>query len=87
MLRDDFTQFLVEKDDALYIMEIKHSKFNIHSLLSLNLNVDASHFEMINHIEGNFQTDDLIDCTNLPMMSFPLIYSFHQGHGLHSAFF
>jgi hypothetical protein len=58
MLRDDFTQFLVEKDDALYFMEIKHSKFNTHSLLSLNLNVDASHFEMINRIEGNIQTDE-----------------------------
>jgi hypothetical protein len=86
MLRDDFTQFLVEKDDALYFMEIQHSKFNTHSLLSLNLNVDASHFEMINRIEGNIQTDESIDCMNLPMMSFPLIYSFHQGHGLHLHF-
>jgi hypothetical protein len=64
MLRDDFTQFLVEKDDALYFMEIKHSKFNTHSLLSLNLNVDASHFDIINRIEGNIQTDESIDCMN-----------------------
>jgi hypothetical protein len=68
-------------------MEIKHSKFNTRSLLSLNLNVDASHFEMINRIEGNIQTNDLIDCTNPPMMSFPLIYSFHQNQGLHLHFF
>jgi Zn-finger protein len=27
MLQDDFTQFIVEKDNALYFMEIKHSKF------------------------------------------------------------
>jgi hypothetical protein len=70
MLRDDFTQFLVEKDDALCFMEIKHSKFNTHSLLSLNLNVDASHFDMINRIEGNIQTNESIDCMNHPMMSF-----------------
>jgi hypothetical protein len=86
MLRDDFTQFIVEKDNALYFMEIKHSKFHTRSLLSSNLNVDASHFEMINRIEGNIQTNDLIDCTNPPMMSFPLIYSFHQSHGLHPHF-
>jgi hypothetical protein len=86
MLRDDFTQFLVEKDDALCFMEIKHSKFNTHSLLSLNLNVDASHFDMINRIEGNIQTNESIDCMNPPMMSFPLIYSFHQSHGLHPHF-
>jgi hypothetical protein len=86
MLRDDFTQFMVEKDNALCFMEIKHSKFNTRSLLSLNLNVDASHFEMINRIEGNIQTNESIDCTNPPMMSFPLIYSFHQSHGLHLHF-
>jgi hypothetical protein len=86
MLRDDFTQFIVEKDDALHIMEIKHSKLHIRSLLSSNLNIDASHFEMINHIEGNIQTNDLIDYTNPPMMSFPLIYSFHQSHGWHPHF-
>jgi hypothetical protein len=83
MLRDDFTQFLVEKDDALNFMEIKHSKFHIHSFLSSNLNVYASHFEMINLIEGNIQTNDPIDCTNPHMSSFPLIYLFHQSHGLH----
>jgi hypothetical protein len=86
MLRDDFTQFIVEKDNALYFMEIKHSKFHIRSLLSSNLNVYTSHFEMINLIEGNIQTNDPIDCTNPPMMSFPLIYSFHQSHGLHPHF-
>jgi hypothetical protein len=82
MLRTDFTQFLVEKDDALYFMEIKHSKYNTHSLLSLNLNVDASHFDMISRIEGNIQTDSM----NHPMMSFPLIYLFHQSHGWHPHF-
>jgi hypothetical protein len=86
MLRDDFTQFIVEKDNALYLMEIKHSKLHIRSLISSNLNVYASHFEMINLIEGNIQTNDPIDCTNPPMMSFPLIYSFHQSHGLHPHF-
>jgi hypothetical protein len=67
-------------------MEIKRSTFHIRSLISLNLNVDASHFEMINRIEGNIQTNDPIDCTNPPMMSFPLVYSFHQSHGLHPCF-
>ena len=64
MLRDDFTQFIVEKDDALHFMEIKHSKFHIRSLISSNLNVYASHFEMINRIERNIQTNDPIDCMN-----------------------
>jgi hypothetical protein len=86
MLRDDLTQFMIEKDDALCFMEIKCSKFNTHSLLSLNLNVDASHFDMISRIEGNIQTDESIDCMNHPMMSFPLIYSFNQSHGWHSHF-
>jgi hypothetical protein len=86
MLRDDFTQFIVEKDNALYFMEIKHSKLHIHSLISSNLNVYTSHFEMINLIEGNIQTNDPIDCTNPPMVSFPLIYSFHRSHGLHPHF-
>jgi hypothetical protein len=86
MLQDDFTQFIVEKEDALYFMEIKRSTFHIHSLLSSNLNVYASHFEMINLIEENIQTNDLIDCTNPPMISFPLIYLFHQSHGLHPPF-
>jgi hypothetical protein len=86
MLRDDFTQFMVEKDNALCFMEIKHSKFNTRALLSLNLNVDASHFDMINRIEGNIQTNESIDYTNPPMMSFTLIYSLHQSHGLHPHF-
>jgi hypothetical protein len=83
MLRDDFTQFIVEKDNALYFMEIKHSKLHIRSLISSNLSIYASHFEMINLIEGNIQTNESIDCTNPPMMSFSLIYLFHQIHGLH----
>jgi hypothetical protein len=86
MLRDDFAQCIVEKDNALHLMEIKHSKSHTRSLISSNLNVYASHFEMINRIEGNIQSNDLIDCTNPPMMSFPLIYSFHQSHGLHPHF-
>jgi hypothetical protein len=86
MLRDDFTQFIVEKDNALYLMEIKHSTLHIRSLISSNLNVYASHFEMINLIKGNIQTNDLIDVTNPLMMSSPLIYSFHQSHGLHPHF-
>jgi hypothetical protein len=86
MLRDDFTQFIVEKYNALHLMEIKHSKSHTRSLISSNLNVYASHFEMINRIEGNIQTNDLIDFTNPPMMSFPLIYSFHQNLGLHPHF-
>jgi hypothetical protein len=77
---------MAEKDNALCFMEIKHSKFHTRSLLSSNLNVDASHFEMINRIEINIQTNDLIHCMNPPMMSFPLIYSFHQSHGLHPHF-
>jgi hypothetical protein len=55
-------------------------------LPSSNLNVDASDFEMINCIERNIQTNDLTNVTNPPMMSFPLIYSFHQSHGLHPHF-
>jgi hypothetical protein len=86
MLRDDFTQFMVEKDNALCFMEIKHSKFHTRPLPSSNLNVDASHFDMINCIKENIQTNDLIDFTNPPMMIFPLIYSFHQSHGLHPHF-
>jgi hypothetical protein len=86
MLREDFTQFLVEKDNALHLMEIKHSKFHIRSFPRSNLNVYTSHFEMINLIKGNIQINDLIDCTNFPMMSFPLIYSFQQSHGLHPHF-
>jgi hypothetical protein len=61
MLRDDFTQFIVEKDNALYFMEIKRSTFHIRSLLRLNLNVYNSHFEMINRIKGNIQTNESID--------------------------
>jgi hypothetical protein len=86
MLRDDFTQFMVEKDKALCFMKIKHFKLHTRSLINLNLNVDASHFEIINHIEGNIQTNDLIDCMSPPMMSLPLIYSFHQSHGWHPHF-
>jgi hypothetical protein len=77
---------MVEKDNALCFMKINHSKFKTRSLLSLNLNVNSSHFEMINRIEGNIQTNDPIDCMNPPMMRFSLIYSFHQSHGLHPHF-
>jgi hypothetical protein len=86
MLRDDFTQCIVEKDNALYLMEIKNSMLHIRSLISSNLNVYASHFEMINLIKRNIQTNDLIDGTNSLMMSSPLIYSFHPSHGLHPHF-
>jgi hypothetical protein len=86
MLRDDFTQFIVEKDNAFYLMEIKHSTLHIRSLISSNFNVYTSHFEMINLIKGSIQTNDLIDVTNPLMMISPLIYSFHQSHGLHPHF-
>jgi hypothetical protein len=86
MLRDDFAQFIVEKDNALHLMEIKHFKLHICSLIGSNLIVYDSHFEMINHIEGNIQTNDLIDCMNLPMMSCSLIYSFHQSLGSYPHF-
>jgi hypothetical protein len=84
MLRDDFIEFIVEKDSALYFMEIKHSTFHIHSLISLNLNVYTSHFEMINLIKGSIQTNDLTDVTNPLMMIFP--YLFHQSRGLNPHF-
>jgi hypothetical protein len=41
---------------------------------------------MINLIKGSIQTNDLIDVTNPLMMISPLIYSFHQSHGLHPHF-
>jgi hypothetical protein len=84
MLRDDFTQFIVEKDNSLYFMEIKRSTFHIRSLLSSNLNVYTSHFEMINLIKGSIQTNDLMDVKNPLMMIFP--YLFHQSHGLNPHF-
>jgi hypothetical protein len=34
MLQDVFTQFIFEKDNALSLMEIKHSTLHIHSLIS-----------------------------------------------------
>jgi hypothetical protein len=58
MLQDDFTRFIVEKDNALILMEIKYS---IHSLISSNFNVYASHFETINIIKGSIQTNNIID--------------------------
>jgi hypothetical protein len=87
MLRDDFTQFIFEKDNALSLMEIKHSTLHIRSLISSNFNVYASHFEMINLIKGSIQTNNLIDVTNPLMMCSPLIYSFHQSHSLHPHFY
>jgi hypothetical protein len=41
---------------------------------------------MINLIKGSIQTNNLIDVTNPLMMFSPLIYSFHQSHGLHPHF-
>jgi hypothetical protein len=65
-------------------MEIKHSTFHIRSLLSSNLNVYTSHFEMINLIKGSIQTNDLMDVKNPLMMIFP--YLFHQIRGLNPHF-
>ena len=79
MLRDDFTQFIFEKDNALSLMEIKH-------LISSNFNVYDSHFETINLIKGRIQINDLIDVMNPLMMCSPLIYPFHQSHSLHPNF-
>jgi hypothetical protein len=86
VLRDDFTQFIVEKDNALYLMEIKHSTLHIRSLISSNCNVYTSHFEMINLIKGSIQTNDLTDVINPLMMIFPSIYLFHQSRGLNPHF-
>jgi hypothetical protein len=77
MLQDDFTRFIFEKYNALILMEIKYSTLHIRSLISLNFNVYASHFETINLIKGNVQTNNLIDVMNPLMMCFPLIYPFH----------
>jgi hypothetical protein len=87
MLQDDFTQFIVEKDNALILMEIKYSTLHIRSLISPNFNVYASHFETINISKGSIQTNNLIDVMNLLMMCSPLIYPFHQIHSLHPNFY
>jgi hypothetical protein len=87
MLQDDFTRFIVEKDNALILMEIEYSTLHIHSLISSNFNVDASHFETINIIKGSVQTNNLIDFMNPLMMCSPLIYPFNQIHSLHPNFY
>jgi hypothetical protein len=68
-------------------MEIEYSTLHISSLISLNFNVYASHFEMINLIKGSVQTNNLIDVMNPLMMCSPLIYPFHQSHSLHPNFY
>ena len=65
-------------------MEIIHSSLHIHPLISSNLNVYDSHFEMINLIKRSIQTNDLTNVTNPLMMIFP--YLFHQSHGLNPHF-
>ena len=87
MLQDDFTQFIVEKDNALILMEIKYSTLHIRSLISLNFNVYASHFETIKIIKGSIQTNNLIDVMNPLIMCFSLIYLFHHSHSLHPNFY
>jgi hypothetical protein len=44
MLQHDFTRFIVEKYNALILMEIEYSTLHIRSLISLNFNVYASNF-------------------------------------------
>jgi hypothetical protein len=87
MLQDHFTRFIVEKDNALILMENKYSTLHIHSLISSNFNVYASHFETINLIKGSVQTNNIIDVMNPLMMCSPLIYPFHQSHSLHPNFY
>jgi hypothetical protein len=87
ILQDDFTQFIVEKDNALILMEIEYSTLHICSLISLNFNVYASHFETINIIKGRIQTNNLTDVMNPLMMCSPLIYPFHRIHSLHPNFY
>jgi hypothetical protein len=87
MLKNDFTRFIFEKENALILMEIEYSTLHIRSLISLNFNVYASHFETINIIKGSVQTNNLTDVMNPLMMCSPLIYSFHQIHSLHPNFY
>jgi hypothetical protein len=61
MLQDDFTRFIFEKDNKLFLMEIKYSTLHIHSLVSSNFNDYALCFEMIHLIKGSVQTNNLID--------------------------
>jgi hypothetical protein len=86
ILKDDFTRFIFEKENALILVEIKYSTLHIHYLISLNFNVYASHFETINLIKGNIQNNNLIDFMNPLMMCSPLIYPFHQSHSFHPNF-
>jgi hypothetical protein len=68
-------------------MEIEYSTLHIRSLISLNYNVYASHFEMINLIKGSIQTNNLTDVMHPLMMCSPLIYPFHRSHSLHPNFY
>jgi hypothetical protein len=68
-------------------MEIEYSTLHIHSLISLNFNVYASHFETINLIKRSVQNNNLTDVMNLLMMCSPLIYLFHRSHSLHLNFY
>jgi hypothetical protein len=87
MLRDDFTRFIFEKDNALILMEIEYSTLHIRSLISLNFNICASHFKTINLIKRSVQTNNLTDVMNPLMMCSPLIYPFHQSYSLHPHFY
>ena len=78
MLQDDFTRFIVEKDNALILMEIEYSTLHIRSLISSNFDDYVSRFETIHLMKGSVQTSDLIDVMNPLMMCSPLIYPFHQ---------
>jgi hypothetical protein len=77
----------VEKDNALFLMEIEYSTLHIRSLISLNFNVYSSHFETITITKGSIQTNNLTDVVNPLMMCSTLIYSFHQIHSLHPNFY
>jgi hypothetical protein len=87
MLQYEITRFIFEKYNALILMEIEYSTLHIHSLISLNFNVYASHFEMINLIKGSIQTNNITDDMNPLMMCSPLIYPFHQIHSLYPIFY
>jgi hypothetical protein len=68
-------------------MEIEYSTLCIRSLINLNFNVYASHFETFNLIKGSIQTNNLIDVMNILMMCSPLIYPFNQSHSFHPNFY
>jgi hypothetical protein len=87
VLQDDFTRFIFENDNAHILMEIEYSTLHICSLISLNFNLYALHFETINLIKGSIQTNNLIDVMNPLMMCSPLIYPFLQNHSFHPNFY